>query len=671
MSDAIRKYQHFPLGTAQAYALASSKGRSVIGTKIFDTLFIYQGRRATTSTAKLYEPVYGSSEIEFPICVEMEIVDGCLIWTTACKPMARNETETREILVMLDSVLKQVISAPDSPTVISDAEGISVGGLPKFQKPVSLPTQSVEFRQTDSDKEWSVTELAIRTALHRVSGVPENEIGKDVTIFHLGLDSILALKLPVLLKIDGVKLKVSDILKDQTIRAMAISVAGNWISPLETLDVDELLADALSIFDIGKIHQRHAETMGGICYIMPATAGQIYMIRMWQASQGILFYPHFSYTLSGKLDIRRLEGAWEDLLQRHDILRTGFVDIDSHILQIVFQKPSSSINRQARISNDLALPPVELVVESATADATILKLHIHHALYDGISLPLLFRELEALYRIQLTEATDLSFKKFIAQSLAASEAPTTGLTAREKWKAYLGKASLYPHHPAPPETSAFRRRIEVFHKGRRISPMKELAKRIGVTVDSFLLAKTAQLLAFNLDQDSVSQVVFGIYLANRAPFGEDLSSLAAPTLNLLPLQVRKPLDRSIAELAAEIQQDLYKIGSAKMSSASLADIYEWTGVRVNFFVNIHKGEDIGVPVASDSMSWKKEVEETPNGDIVVPTDGRCDAYLVSLNGGLSIVSILTVPACRRYRNTIPWREIRYWCICTLSSDFGG
>lgn len=636
MSDAIRQYQHFPLGTAQAFALASSKDRSVTGTKLFDTLFIYQGRRAATSSvATLYEPVYGSSEVEFPVCVEMEIVDGCVVWTTACKSAARNKIETKEIVEMLDSVLEHFIDGPDSPTVVSDAEGISVGGLPKFQITVNSPTQSVDFRQIDSDDEWSSTELAIRTALYKVSGVSENEIGKDVTIFHLGLDSILALKLPVLLNTYGVKLKVSDILKNQTIRAMAISAASNGLDGLEVLDTEKILAEALSSFDLKNIDQKAAQALGGISYIMPATAGQVYMIRMWQVSQGILFYPHFSHTLSGKLDKKRLECAWESLLERHDILRTGFVDTESQLLQIVFKKPSRLIGHKAGISTELVLPPVELVVELATADATILKLHIHHALYDGISLPLLFSELEALYRKNSMEATGLSYKKFVAQSLLASKTPITRPTTREKWTAYLGKESLYQYHPTPHGISVFQKRTEAFQKGRKTSPMKELAKKTGVSIDSLLLAATAQLLASNLKHESISQVIFGIYLANRAPFGEDISSLAAPTLNLLPLQVRKPLNRSIAELAAEIQHDLFEISSARMSCASLAEIYEWTGVRVNFFVNIHKGavdeigEEDGILGVSENPSWKKNVEETPNGDIVVPADGRCDAYLVS------------------------------------------
>jgi hypothetical protein len=121
--------------------------------------------------------------------------------------------------------------------------------------------------------------------------------------------------------------------------------------------------------------------------------------------------------------------------------------------------------------------------------------------------------------------------------------------------------------------------------------LKTIAQEAGVSIDALLLASISKEYAQHLKrgkESPVSQVVFGIYLANRAPFGEDLSKLAAPTLNLLPLCVRDPQGRSLIDIAQSIQRDIQEISSAEMTSASLADIYEWCGVRVDFFVNVLK-----------------------------------------------------------------------------------
>lgn len=655
MSDTTRQYQHFPLGTAQAYALASRKHNYSKSTILFDTLFIYQGRRTSPKSHQLYKSVYGSSEVEFPVCVEMEIIDECLIWTTACMPIARNAAETRQIMAMLENVLERIVTSPESATIVSGADGISIGGLPTFRKQDTLPKKVPSYSSNHNNEEWSDTELAIRKALHEISDVAEDMIHKDSTIFHLGLDSILVLKLPALLKVYGIKLKVSDILKYQTVYAMARSADSNTTDQQKSLDVDKILSNAMSSFDLHKALRTLNDDMANIDYAMPSTAGQLYMIRMWQRSQGILFHPTFTYNLPGKPNKEQLNRAWKELLRRHGILRTGFIELGSEVVQVVFQDYRNEVNYETGYSKkvlDLRRPAVELFVEDSTDSYTMLKLRIHHALYDGISLPILFDELKSLYQGQASRPSSSSFKAFVAQQSVATLSDSasnlsSSTSTQEKWKSYLGQDPVYPAQDTHDrEPSAFQRRTEVFHQSRRISPLKKLAQDAGVSIDSLLLATTARLYAQHLHDKSpaspATQVQFGIYLANRAPFGEDLSSLAAPTLNLLPLRVQDPLTRGAANLAKAIQRDLHEISSAEMCSASLAQIYAWTGVRVDFFVNIHKDaiaaieeEDgvLGPSQSRDKGTARKKagvVEEFPNAEIAIPGDGRCDAYLVSL-----------------------------------------
>jgi len=652
MSDTTRQYQHFPLGTAQAYALASRDSQlSVNDTTLFDTLFIYQGRRSTQQSNQLYQAVYGAAEVEFPVCVEMEILDdGYISWTTACKSDARNSAETKEIIKMLDGVLERLVATPRGPTIVSDVEGISVCGLPKFRKLDAAPKKFSNPSSEKGDGKWSDTELEIRKALHTISDVPEEQINKNSSIFHLGLDSILILKLPALLRKSGIKLGVSDILRDQTVCAMARSVCINPVQQ-EALDVDASLSNAISSLSVSKLKEMLEKGVGEVESIYPVTAGQLYTIRQWQGSEGIVFYPTFRYNLVGKLNKQKLENAWRALLKMHPILRTGFVEVGSDMMQVVYRNPDNNIvygsSNHNSDSSDLSRPPVRLIVESGTN----LKLVIHHALYDGISLPILVDQLQSLYQGQTFPSSELDFKTFVAQSISASNRLTTSLestltVAKETWASYLTQGSLYPTRM----TSKSRHdRTEVFHPSRKILPLKQQAQDTGVSVDSLFLAGISKIYAQRLEKDrlekdkenrksQVPHVVFGIYLANRAPFGEDLSSLAAPTLNLLPLCVRDPSNRTIQALAKDIQNDLNQISRAEISSASLAQIYEWTGVRINFFVNIRKDTVAGT-IATDTifeplqdLSKRAEVvQEVPNENISIPTDGRCDAYLVSLS----------------------------------------
>jgi amino acid adenylation domain-containing protein len=639
MSDTTRQYQHFPLGTAQAYAMASRQSQSTSDATLVDTLFIYQGRRSTAGNDKLYESVYGNADVEFPVCAEMEIVDDEYVsWTMACKSTAAGEAE--EIVEALETVLEHILTNPEAQTLVSDVEGISICGLPKFKKAETKPSiASAQLINGFNDK-WSTAELTVRRSLHEISNVAEDAIHKDSTIFHLGLDSILVLKLPVLLKKYGIKLSVSDILREQTVYAMAKAAAGLEPQVNGTLDIDSILATLVPSEALSSVLGKVEKQVGELQHAMPVTAGELYMIRKWQASRGAMFYQTFTYSLTGPINKTKLEAAWSELLRRHDILRTGFLEAGTDIVQVVFKNPPNEIiydpeDNDFRIRKhrkDLTLPPLNLVVDKIDYSSVVLKVVLHHALYDGISLPILVEELQSLYQGRSFSEASNGFRTFIAQSISAASPNST----KDKWKSYLQHETIYPTRSI---VTKRRQRTEVFHPLNQISNVKQLAQDSGVSIDALFLASVAKLLAHKLGSSFSKEVVFGIYLANRAPFGEDLSELAAPTLNLLPLRVRDPLSRSIQELAKEVQMDIHEISSKEMVSASLAEIYAWTGVRVNFFVNILKSVN---PSAKDTLrgnenEWlavhnprrtAKVVEEVINDEVEVPTNGRCDAYLV-------------------------------------------
>lgn len=553
---------------------------------------------------------------------------------------------------MLDSVLKRILDAPEFPVVVSDAEGISVCGLlPKFRIQETFPSKTASPTLGLNDDEWSNTELTIRNALHELSGVSEDMIRKNSTIFELGLDSISVLRLPKTLKSNGIQLNVSDILRDQTVYAMAQSAGSKTTSRVEAVNVEAILSDAMSTTVLLEVDTGLGENMGEIDYIMPVTAGQLYMIRMWQISQGILFYPSFTYHIPELLNRKKLESAWEKLLQQYDVLRTGFIETGSGVVQVVFKNPPNELQYETGVCknpSNLRKPAVSLNVVEITESSTTLILHIHHALYDGISHTIFVDQLEALYEGQTPMQPNLSFKTFVAQSISALGDPgshqighSKPSSQEDKWRTYLCQDSMY-------ETrltynlgqSTFRRRTAVFYQSRKFSSLKELAQDAGVSIDSLLLATAARLYAQRLHAEApdsrIDQVIFGVYLANRAPFGEDLSSLAAPTLNLLPICVRSPF-RALSEIAKDIQSDLSNISSTQMSCVSLAQIYKWTGIRINFFVNIQKDADTGITETDrilglpEDMSRKGIMEETPNEDIPIPTDGTCDAYLPAID----------------------------------------
>lgn len=640
LNDDIRQYQHFPLGIAQAYALSSRQNQAQASdTTLFDTLFIYQGRRSTVKEQPLYVPVHGASQVEYPMCAEMELVDDDIIWTVANKPIAEHSFEAEGIIMMLNTVLRQILMNPDADALdssLSGEDGHSLCGLRRIKYKESS-TSASPARSSSGVEEWSDLELKIRYPLHVLSGVPEASITRHSTIFHLGLDSILVLKLPALLAKHGVVLGVADILRTQTVAGMAKAIPRSF-ADLTPSDCDHIIKDKLGEFDIYDEIPRLESNNGIVQYAMPATSGQLYMVRKWQASQGAMFYQSFTYIIPGRFDMEHMETAWKNLQERHDILRTGLIEIGPQLFQIIYAHPLNDIIYQEELDLSatrksipkLESPPVNLVVQLSKS-TTKLILVIHHALYDGISLPILIEELQALYNGQnLAPPQSKAYHAFVAQTISSQDAR---IDPARVWKRYTGEGR---HNDGKVESTSMRR-TEIYRPSTTTRDVKQRAQNAGVSVDALFLAGIAKLYSSNMGCSYEGRkVVFGVYLANRAPYGEDISGLAAPTLNILPLAIfgaTQPLE----QIAQEIQRVLQKLTSADMCSDSLAQINEWTEVKIDLVVNILKSSNPGFNSTREG-EWKavqdlsrraEVVDEVVNEIIAVPQDGRCNAYLVS------------------------------------------
>jgi len=223
--------------------------------------------------------------------------------------------------------------------------------------------------------------------------------------------------------------------------------------------------------------------------------------------------------------------------------------------------------------------------------------------------------LQDLYLGHSIPSPSSSFRQLIGRSLTTPKS-----TMQAKWTTYLTTQSSSPKLPAVSGN-----RIEVYHPSLHIPVLKTRAKDSGATTSALLLALLAQSLSANNDN---GDLVMGVYHANRtlAPV------LAAPTLNLLPLLVRDPF-RDIKQVVREIQKDLLEIGGVDMVGASLEEIYNWTGVRVDVFVNLLT--DIGNGSSSESILLGEQ--EADRAIIIEHESGReaesglDGAYLVSFH----------------------------------------
>lgn len=598
----IRQWQHFPLRKARN--LAGVQG------KLFDSLFIYQkGLEQSSSTdMKLYDSIEGQSDVEYSVCAEMEVVNEQLVWRCAVKDEVLSLQGSQMLLRRLDEVLRRIIEHPDSPSINSTSQENSVCGLPAFRGPgIHSPEDEYSHNKLNPSLDAPLSETAskIRQVLAMVSQVPEQDIKRGMSIFHIGLDSISAIKVSSILRKQCITLSVGDMLKAGTVEKMATVVAASL--PSQDTSPTTIGEDVLRGIDQERLSSLADVELSHVDRILPVTAGQIYMISMWLNTNGASLYPEFYYHLEGSLSLWKLRESWQALAATNAILRTQIIatgQSDIPYVQLVLKQTSASLTditgqdeEQAittTIRTAMQQPWVHLFV-SLTSKGWKLKLKIHHALYDGVSLPLLMEQFQDLCNGITLSASTHSLDNYIA----AAHAPSLMLSRKAFWMKYLESVEM---QPCKGPNAALRSRIEIFESEFiHTSTLEAIARRRGVSTQALFLAAYAKVHASRTGVTDGKDIVLGIYLANRSLPIDNLPTAPIPTVNLLPLRVRSPISTAILDAATEIQYNLQEISGLANATASLHEISEWTGVKVDTFVNF-----LSLPVTDHNESSKCE-----------------------------------------------------------------
>jgi amino acid adenylation domain-containing protein len=624
----MKRWQHFPL--RKALALTG------VHERLLGSLFIYQksSERDTKEEKQLYKSIDGHSDVEYPVCVEMEVVHGEIIWRCAVKEEIFDADGARELLGRLHQVMEEITRRPDKPVIDFTPRGISVCELPPFlyDEETELPGASLgNDASPDGIGPNPQTLQVIRQILAAVSGTSEDDITNDMSIFHTGLDSISAMKVCSLLRKKGIVLSVGEMLRAGSVENMARVADAN--SSHETEESEDYIAVRATTRDLDRaeiLRQAGSEVSDAV-EMLPVTAGQLYMLSMWINTKGSNFYVDFPYTVIGSISFSELKSAWKALVAANPILRSMFIatrdlripyaqvipDAKERELAIVdvTEKTGEQISEILK-QIETQQPFVGLLVSQRLEPAGWdLKLKIHHALYDGVSLPILIHQLQDLCNgVSNPSPSSTTFARYIA----SSHTPSALSSRKAFWTQYLASISQHDRLPQPDPSVTSRTEIfrPIFLPSRAL---ESTARQNGLSVHSLFLAAYARQYASFISNGTPqpTEVIVGIYLANRSGPICGIEDAAVPTVNLLPLRITSPLSRDVINIACQVQSDLQRISESAHACASLFEIHEWTGVAVDTFVNFltfpnaekGKGEASGVAITPKN-GWGESVSRT-------------------------------------------------------------
>ncbi len=337
----------------------------------------------------------------------------------------------------------------------------------------------------------------------------------------------------------------------------------------------------------------------GIYSLSPMQQGMVFH-TLYTPESGV-YFEQTAFTVRGPFDLPAFEKAWQRVVDRHAILRTSFVwqGLD-RVLQVVhkgvkvpleFQDWRSMpeaeqhtrfeglLTTERHLGFDLTLPPLLRLAILQTADDTFeVLLNHHHALLDGWSIPLLFKEVFAIYDA-FTHGQDLTlppprpYYDFIAWLQTRDLA-----LAETFWRKELD--GFVPVSPLPfyALSAPFAGASGPTEQEASLSPpltatLQALTRQQHLTLSTLVQGAWAILLSRRLRRD---EVLFGVTVAGRPPELPGAVSEIGLFINTLPLRVRIAPQSRLYEWLKQVQDKAIEI--QRYGYSPLAQIQAWSAV---------------------------------------------------------------------------------------------
>ncbi|KAM0438114.1 hypothetical protein ACHAQK_006845 [Fusarium lateritium] len=337
---------------------------------------------------------------------------------------------------------------------------------------------------------------------------------------------------------------------------------------------------------------------------------------------------YYSYSVSftvnptqpgNAVDVQLLADAWQRVVQRHSTLRTVFVDgllEEGDINQVVLHSHLAAVSifecsddeRLMRISDRSSppiisnTPPHHLTVFK-TGDEVTCALEMSHAISDGTSMPILFRDLALAYE-QSLPATSISVYRHYVSHLQDQ-----GSQDVKYWEDYLSRAEPC-HLPSLSEPAQPKVLRSLDQPISHAADLQTFCTERSVTLSNlFQLTWALVLQAYT----GLDDVCFGYLVAERDIPVPDIDNAIGVFISMLVCRVRLSPSSTIGDVLGAVQHDL----SAAMShkNVSLADIQRVTGLANEPLFNTaysFQRRSVNKSMATGPLSFDVNDAQDPN-----------------------------------------------------------
>ncbi|MEH1989362.1 amino acid adenylation domain-containing protein [Nostoc sp.] len=399
----------------------------------------------------------------------------------------------------------------------------------------------------------------------RVLAIAPDDISPDEPLSALGLDSLKVFELKNRVEVDlEVEVSVADFFEGMSTRSLATKILA------------QLTTDALPLISLTKQEKNTS--------IQPLSFGQQ---GLWFINQLTPDSPTYNIpiviSLKGCINLAILQDSLNEIIRRHEVLRTSFTVVDGQPVQVINQAPplilavedlrslpeEEHLQEAQRLATEFAQQPFDLSAQSLLR-AKILQLSeknyhliitLHHIIADGWSIGILIKEIAVLYETLSTgelpalPELPIQYRDFVnwQRKWLDFERIQSLLTY---WKQKLQGELPILNLPTDRPRRSFASDRQTFKgaQGKLVlsqtltKKLKNLSRNSGVTLFMTLLTAFKTLLYRYTGQ---TDIVVGSPIASRNR--AEVESLIGFFVNVLVLRTDLSGDLSFQELLAQVK----------------------------------------------------------------------------------------------------------------------
>lgn len=378
-------------------------------------------------------------------------------------------------------------------------------------------------------------------------GIQPETISTDDNFFAIGGDSVIGMKLGSAARAEQISLSVFDIFRKPTLGEMAEACT-------ELQEDKEIVYKQFSLLDdrVGDL-DKYLDELAGHCAVSKERIADVYPCSPLQeglvtisTSQAGAYVAHNVFRLPESIDLNQFQKAWQIAVEEMDILRTRVVhtSLDTFV-QVVLN--TETIEWHHAKSTEMASKTVRLPEHNGgplsrfsivDGPDRYFVWSIHHAIYDGWSMPKMLQRVEDIYCQCSPQPTQTAYAKYIGYLLHSDKE-----ASHRFWHTKFQDLQAYQFPPALPNSIA-EQEVD-FKTVSHVVQLPHKSKITGITLPTIIRGAWAILLSAHTGGSE--DVVFGESLTGRDIPLDGIIDMLGPTLTTVPARVRVGRELTVAE----------------------------------------------------------------------------------------------------------------------------